>query len=110
LEVDSISEKGLSLQKQAISRSSATSTLELTAKYQLLMNKVKELVRVWQDYVESHQELNESMDGCRQVVQDMTEKLAYCLDVSTSSPQDLQEKLSAVQVRCATFFILLLGQ
>jgi nesprin-1 len=104
LEVDSISEKGLNIQKQAMpSRSSATSTLDLTAKYQQLTNKVKELVRVWQDYVKNHQDLYDSMEGCRQVVQDMTEKLAYCSDVSTSSPQDLQEKLSTVQVRCATF-------
>ena len=99
LEVDAITEKGLSLQKQALpSRSSATSTLDLTAKYQSTTNKAKELARVWQTYVENHQDLNSSMEEFTVVLQDMTEKLAYCSDFSTASPEDLQEKLSTVQV------------
>jgi nesprin-1 len=95
LEIDQVTEKSQQLYKNLQSRSSQT--LELGPKYQQIMSRIKELSGKWQEYVNTHQEFHTRLEDCFRWLANVKAKLAYCSDLSASSQQDLDKKMTTIQ-------------
>lgn len=95
LEIDQVTEKSQQLYKNLQSRSSQT--LELAPKYQQIMSRIKELSGKWQEYVNTHQEFHTRLEDCFRWLANVKAKLAYCSDLSASSQQDLDKKMTTIQ-------------
>ena len=80
----------------SISRSNSQ-TLELAPKYQQIMSRIKELSTKWQDYVDAHQDFNGRLEDCFSWLTNVKDKLAYCSDLSASSQEDLDSKMTTIQ-------------
>ncbi|CAG7726205.1 unnamed protein product [Allacma fusca] len=97
LEVDSISDRALNIQKQGLPlKSSSASISELTTKYQQISSKTKELVQKWQDYVNSHQEFDIKIQETASWLDEISDKLSLCADFNVSAQKDLEGKLANV--------------
>lgn len=96
LEIDTVSEKGQQLHKGP-SSVRASQISELVSKYQQLAHRVKELNNRWQQYVQSHQEFEDGINDCKLWMDDISKKLDYCSDMSSSSQKDLESKLAMIQ-------------
>lgn len=95
LEIDEVTEKAQQLHKNFQSRSSQT--LELGPKYQQIMTRVKELSTKWTEYCNTHQDFHARLDDCFGWLANVKAKLAYCSDLSASSQQDLDMKMTTIQ-------------
>lgn len=96
LEVDSVTERAQQLHKGSLGgRSSHIG--ELGIKYQQISLKVKELVTRWHQCVLDHEELDNVCSECANWLDNISQKLSYCSDLSASSQDDLETKLATIQ-------------
>lgn len=95
LEVDNVSEKAQLLHRGTTAKYSQIT--DLIPKYQQVSHKVKELTARWQQFVNSHQDLDNQINECTEWLGDINSKLDYCSDLSTATQKDLQNKLETIQ-------------
>ncbi|CAH3870841.1 unnamed protein product [Pieris brassicae] len=96
LEIDNITERAQHLYTGMLGpRGSQIS--DLTVKYQMLCQKVKDLTNRWQQYVKTHQEFASNVTECSQWIEELRDKLDFCSDLSSCSQDDLETKLVLIQ-------------
>jgi len=95
LEIDEVTERAQQLYKNVQSRSSQT--LELGPKYQQIVSRIKDLTTKWTEYCNTHQEFHTRLEDCFGWLANVKAKLAYCSDLSASSQEDLDMKMSTIQ-------------
>ena len=96
IEIDQINDRAQSLNGDNLNGRSFQ-VQELTAKYQQISNKVKELAVKWQQYVSHNADYDTRVSECQTWLQDIKKKLSFCSDMTSSTEKELDKKLKTIQ-------------
>lgn len=98
LEMDQLTEKAQSLYHGAHSvRGSESQVNELTARYQQISGRARDMQARWHQYVSCHTDYDSKLAECHNWLLDIKKKLEYCSDLSAPSQDDLDKKMEVIQ-------------
>ncbi|CAG0880678.1 unnamed protein product [Cyprideis torosa] len=98
LEVDEVTDKAQQLFKSSTQSPQRLSQIsELGVKYQQVSFTVKELNTKWQQIVNNHRDFETKLSEAQNWLKNIGGKLAYCSDLSATSQEDLDNKMSTIQ-------------